>query len=144
MPTTNKYARHSAPRKASDAPLTVEVLSCQGGMAMSRFDFTEAYRIFQLLLQRYGEAKYDAERIRVLEALYHTTGYEARGHMSWQQQCHQMFDDLVTKKLPDTMDVPRSTNSMCAAASSKVCLCSCAVSMPTCRHMLPHIEPCAA
>ena len=96
MPTTNKYARHSAPRKASDAPLTVEVLSCQGGMAMSRFDFTEAYRIFQLLLQRYGEAKYDAERIRVLEALYHTTDYEARGHMSWQQQCHQMFDDLVT------------------------------------------------
>ena len=67
---------------------------------MSRFNIAEAYRIYQLLLLRYNEAKYEAERITVLEALYHTTGYEARGHMSWQQQCHQLFDDLVASSGP--------------------------------------------
>ena len=100
MLTTNKYARYSAPRKTVDVPLTIESLSCQGGMAMSRFNIAEAYRIYQLLLLRYNEAKYEAERITVLEALYHTTGYEARGHMSWQQQCHQLFDDLVASSGP--------------------------------------------
>ena len=34
---------------------------------MSRFNIAEAYRIYQLLLLRYNEAKYEAERITVLD-----------------------------------------------------------------------------
>ena len=77
---------------------SIEVLSCHGGMAMSRLDLEEAYRIFQQLLSRYSDAKLDAERIKTLEALYHTTGFEARGQMSWQQQCHRLFDELFADK----------------------------------------------
>ena len=74
-------------------------LSCLGSMAMSRFDFEEAYRIYDILKDRFGAATCDGDRVVILEALYHATGYETRVQGSWMAECHDLFDNFIPDSL---------------------------------------------
>lgn len=78
-------------------------LSCLGSMAMSRFDFKEACRLYDILKDRFGSASCDGERVVILEALYHATGYETRTQGSWLAECHDLFDNFI----PDSLATDR-------------------------------------
>lgn len=78
---------------------SVERLSCLGSMAMSRFDFQEACRLYSILKGRFGAASCDGERVVILEALYRAMGYDTRAQGSWLAECHDLFDNFIPDNL---------------------------------------------
>ena len=78
---------------------SIERLSCLSSMAMSRFDFKKAGSLYDILKERFGSATCDGERVVILEALYHASGYETRAQGSWQGECHDLFDNFIPDNL---------------------------------------------
>lgn len=92
-----------AQRSAQYAPAAhddSERLSCLAGMAATRLDVHQAEQAFRLLEGRFLSATMPAERVLLLEAMYHACGYESRLFlMELKRRCDHLFDEAVPADL---------------------------------------------
>jgi len=93
--------------EASYAPRfgdSYERLSCLAGMAINRLDIGQAEQAFHYLTRQFHAAKVTGERVLILQAMYHASGYENRLLlMDQKRQCDALFDEHI----PVALATPR-------------------------------------
>jgi len=78
----------------------VERLAALAGLAVSRTDILQMETAFVLLERRLHAALMPAERVLILEAMYHACGYEGLLlYSALKRRCDQLFDELIPTEL---------------------------------------------
>lgn len=79
---------------------SIERLSCLAGIAVGHLDVALTEMAFNLLKNRFLMATMPAERVLILEAMYHACGYEGSLLMTgMKRQCDKLFDEHIPKEL---------------------------------------------